>query len=142
MMPNHIHFFIEVKQRIVLPENSKYTSQQFVSKQFSNLFSSYSQAFNRQQNRKGNLFISNFKRKKVDTDDYMTRLIRYIHFNPVHHGFVTDISSWRFSSFNMLNSGGDTFLARDEVIAWYGNINEFLQAHEQDVGPDLRFEFG
>lgn len=57
MMPNHIHFFIGVRQRIILPENSKYTDQQFISKQFSNLFSSYSQAFNKQQRRMGIPFI-------------------------------------------------------------------------------------
>lgn len=142
MMPNHIHFFIEVRHRIILPENSKYSEQQFISKQFSNLFSSYSQAFNRQQNRMGNLFISNFKRKKVDSDDYITRLIRYIHFNPVHHGFVRDISSWKFSSFNILNSEAETFLARDKVINWYGNIHEFRKAHERDAELDRRFEFG
>jgi putative transposase len=130
MMPNHIHFLIEVKERIILPPNSRYNAQQFISKQFSNLFSSYSQAFNKQQNRMGNLFISNFKRKKVNTDEYITSLIRYIHFNPVHHGFVSNIRSWKFSSYNILNSEDETFLARDKVISWYGNIAEFRKAHE------------
>jgi hypothetical protein len=51
LMPNHIHFFIAVRQTITLPENSKYSPPQFISKQFSNLFSSYSQAFNKQQGR-------------------------------------------------------------------------------------------
>jgi REP element-mobilizing transposase RayT len=141
LMPNHIHLFIEIKRDFLLPGNSRYSPEQFVSKQFSNLFSSYSQAFNKQQSRRGNLFISNFKRKKVDSDEYITSLIRYIHFNPKHHGFVPDISSWKFSSFNILNSASETFLARDKVIEWFGNQEEFKRAHESGLVMDDRFDF-
>ena len=31
----------------------------------------------------GNLFISNFKRSKIDRDEYLTNVIKYIHLNPV-----------------------------------------------------------
>ncbi|HZI24926.1 MAG TPA: hypothetical protein VFD46_07615 [Chryseolinea sp.] len=76
LMSNHLHFLVEVKNQILIPENSRYSESQFVSKQFSNLFSSYSQAFNKQQRRMGNLFISNFKRSKVDAEEYLTTLIK------------------------------------------------------------------
>jgi putative transposase len=141
LMSNHIHFFVEIKRNIVLPENSKYSMPQFASKQFSNLFSSYSQAFNKQQGRMGNLFISNFKRKKVDSDEYMTRLIRYIHFNPVNHGFAREITDWKFSSYNILTSTGKTFLAREKVLAWYGGLEQFRKAHEKSEGFSKEFGF-
>jgi hypothetical protein len=128
---------VKIKNEIKLPENSKYSIGQFISKQFSNLFSSYAQAFNKQQNRRGNLFISNFKRRKVDSDEYLTRLIKYIHFNPVAHGFVQDISSWKFSSFSTLNSDTECFLAREKVFEWRV---EFLKAHERGLENDIAFD--
>lgn len=139
LMPNHIHFLIEVKDPVSLPENSKYTVGQYVSKQFSNLFSSYSQAFNKQQKRMGNLFISNFKRKQIDSDEYQTHLIRYIHFNPVHHGFSKSITNWKFSSYNVLCSDEETFLAREKMMRWFGNVDEFKKVHEQQALQDFNF---
>lgn len=50
--------------------------------------------------------------------------------NPVHHGFVSDFSEWKHSSYNMLCSTGETFLAREKVISWFGNVEEFKKAHQ------------
>jgi hypothetical protein len=89
----------------------------------------------------GNLFISNFKRKKIDSDEYMIRLIRYIHFNPVNHGFTSEIANWKFSSYNILTSTAKTFLARDKVIAWYGSVEQFKRGHEKNGGVEKNFGF-
>jgi len=133
LMSNHLHLLVEIKSEIALPENSKYSKGQFISKQFSNLFSSYSQAFNKQQNRMGNLFISNFKRKKIDSDEYLTRTIQYIHNNPVKHGVVKCPSKWKFSSYNSLVSDRETFLRKEKVIEWFGNLEEFKKAHAAEL---------
>ena len=60
LMSNHIHFLVEVKNQIPIPENTRYSEGQFVSKLFSNLFSSYSQAFNKQQRRLGEFVYQQF----------------------------------------------------------------------------------
>jgi len=70
-----------------------------ISKQFSNLFNSYAKSFNKQQNRRGNLFEQKFKRKHINSEEYFRQLIHYIHFNPVHHQFVEDLRNWKYSSF-------------------------------------------
>ena len=137
LMSNHIHFLIEVKNPVQIPAESKYSESQFVSKQFSNLFSSYSQAFNKQQNRMGNLFISNFKRSKIETDEYLTHVIRYIHLNPVNHGVVKDVSKWKFSSFNIILSDQETFLAREKVLEWFGGVGEFKRYHQSGLPGQL-----
>jgi hypothetical protein len=116
--------------------HSKYSTSQFISKQFSNLFSSYAQAFNKQQARRGNLFISNFKRRKIESDEYLTNIIRYIHMNPVNHGCVKRPSQWRFSSFNTLLSDRATFLARDKVVGWFGGLKQFREAHAVNELPE------
>ncbi|MEO5603693.1 MAG: transposase [Cyclobacteriaceae bacterium] len=141
LMPNHIHFFIEVKQKIELPPECKYSVEQFISKQFSNLFSSYTQVFNKQQNRIGTLFISGFRREKVDSDEYLTRIIRYIHMNPVHHGFVKDLIKWRYSSYNTICATHETFLAKEKVISWFGNLDELKNADRIFDMPTLPKSF-
>lgn len=120
LIPNHVHFLVEIKHDINIPVGWKYSASQFVSKQFSNLFSSYAQAFNKQQSRMGNLFISNFRRSKIDSDEYLTRVMKYIHLNPVKLGLVKDVSEWEFSSYNSICSNQETFLARKSIgMVWW-----------------------
>ena len=133
LMSNHIHFLVEIRNQIPIPENSRYSETQFVSKQFANLFSSYSQAFNKQQRRLGNLFISNFRRSKIDRDEYLTNVIKYIHLNPVKHGAVENVWQWKFSSYNVICSEAKSFVAKNQPLEWFGGVVEFKKYHEQHV---------
>lgn len=87
LMPNHYHFLLR-------PEADNQISP-FIQR----LFNSYTQAFNRQQNRSGTLFESRAKSKHVDTDEYALYLTRYIHLNPVEAGLVQSPEQWPHSSF-------------------------------------------
>jgi hypothetical protein len=49
--------------------------------------------------------------------------------NPVKHGFTSEPSKWEHSSYNALCSEIETFLSRDKVISWFGNLEEFKKAH-------------
>jgi len=71
----------------------------FLSKQFANFFSSYTQSFNKVYGRRGSLFLKNFKRKEILDENYLRNLILYIHLNPVKHGFTNEISDWKWSSY-------------------------------------------
>jgi len=64
LMPNHFHFALRIKTEKEIVENRSESLKlsesstderikKYLSKQFSNLFSSYTQAFNKQQKRKG-----------------------------------------------------------------------------------------
>ena len=110
LMPNHFHFLLRIKEEAVLRsifskvpnfgkdqnfgkvqnfgkgETEKISLEKKLSKQFSNFFSSYSQAFNKQQGRKGSLFMKNFKRNLVENEAYRNKLVHYIHHNPVEAG--------------------------------------------------------
>ena len=70
----------------------------FIIQQFSNFFNGYSKAINKRYQRYGSLFAPRFRRLEVSTDDYARSLIRYIHTNPVHHGFCKEIGEWQHSS--------------------------------------------
>jgi len=151
LMPNHFHLLVTIKteneivstidrSHIIEKYNSLTTAAEkenyislFVSKQLSNLFSSYTQAFNKMYKRMGSLFMKNFKRKHVDNDDYFIDLIRYIHLNPVKDGFVKNPEDWRYSSYNSILTNESTFLKRDEVIDLFGDDENFKFCHKKSV---------
>jgi putative transposase len=155
LMPNHFHFLIRVRDvetLLLLPTFGKFKTFQklneeenlkfnrHISKQFSNLFSSYTQSYNKVYNRKGSLFIPNFKKKHINNDHYFTKAIHYIHANPVHHKFCKDIHDWKHSSFHSLLSTKPTQLYRDEVIKWFGNIQNFTAFHQQPIDIKMALE--
>ncbi len=156
LMPNHFHFLIQIKSEEdlfrFLKENDKLPDENItltgfktlsggvteidffslhISKQFSNFFNGYSQALNKQQNRKGNLFIRSFRRKEITSSEYLKSLILYIHSNPVHHGFVEKITDWKFSSYHSMISDKVTQLKRNEVIELFEGIENFKFCHQQ-----------
>jgi putative transposase len=93
--------------------------------------------------RQGSLFQRPVKRKKVESDAYYTRLIHYIHFNPVHHGFVEDLSDWQHSSYQALLSEKQTRFNREETLNWFGSKQDFRDFHQQGISekPALEMEF-
>ena len=147
LMPNHFHVLIQIKtvdemvplfngkplldkyNKLATPKERDAFVSRFVSKQFSNLFSSYTQAFNRMYNRKGSLFIKNFKRKKVEDENYAIRLVNYIHLNPVKHGFVDKPEDWKFSSYNAIISAKPTWVDSNKVLGWFGDLGNFKYCH-------------
>jgi len=101
-----------------------------ISRQFGHLFNSYAQAFNKNHNRHGSLFAPNFKRKAIDSDDYLRKVIHYIHHNPVKPRLVKDIEMWRFSSYKAIISKQKTILKRNEVIGLFDTLDNFIYCHQ------------
>jgi REP element-mobilizing transposase RayT len=87
LMPNHYHLLIEVD------------GDDALSPFCQRLFNSYSQAFNRQQNRSGTLFEGRAKSILVDNSSYVYALTRYIHLNPVVAGLSKSPGDWHFSNY-------------------------------------------
>lgn len=147
LMPNHFHLLIRIHADEKLEKyfREKYerkfdkslktfkTLGKFVSKEFANFFSSYSQAFNKQQGRMGSLFIPNFKRKIIDNNEYLLQVVHYIHNNPVHHKFAGKIDEWKYSSYHELISVEPTFLMRNEVLEWFGSLENFKSVHNKNI---------
>jgi REP element-mobilizing transposase RayT len=143
-MPNHFHFLIRIKGENDLTENFKDKIRKdnhkdqtgfknlsgLVSCQFSNLFNAYSKAFNKQQKRKGSLFIRPFKRKQVTDEQYLKKLVHYIHYNPVEAGLAKNPKYWKFSSYKSFLSKQTTKLKRAEVISWFDDLDNFIYCHQ------------
>ncbi len=143
LMPNHFHFVIWINcddstaaKSLTKPSRlSKVEPTNMVNnlleEQFRKLFMSYALAFNKQQKRKGSLFEKRFKRIEIGADEYLTRVIHYVHNNPIHHGFVDDYTEWRFSSYNSTISSAPTSLNRKAVLNWFGGIEAFKAFHKE-----------
>lgn len=137
LMPNHFHLLIRIKDEADLltafpkfQTLEKLLAANYLSKQFSNFFSSYTQAFNKKYNRRGSLFIKNFKRKSIHNDQYLRNLIAYIHLNPIHHGFVQDIQDWPWSSYRSLLSNLPTSLQREILLQLFEGNDVFFDFHK------------
>jgi REP element-mobilizing transposase RayT len=146
LMPNHLHFLVKTKSQdeIELCYGKFETLGKVeakISKQFSNLFSSYTQSYNKVYARRGSLFIPNFKRKKVDSLAYFRNLVLYLHSNPVHHGFVKKVEDWTWSSYHAFLFLKPTKLKRDEVLEWYGGLENFKYVHQTPSNWHLDMDF-
>lgn len=132
LMPNHFHLLVKIKSEAEVASNfPKFQTlerfedrSKFVSKQFSNFFSSYSQAFNKVYNRRGSLFIKNFKRKEIRSDEYLKTLILYIQLNPVKHGFVSRNRDWQWTSFHEFPKQQPTLFNR-----LFGTLDNYKELH-------------
>lgn len=149
LMPNHFHFLIRVKNLNsdsfvkvqnfdkALQENGLHSKDSLVSKQFAKFFSSYTQAFNKVQNRHGALFESPFKRKRVENDEYLRNLILYIHRNPID--LNQNFETYKFSSYKAIISDLRTDIKKQLVIERFNNLDNFIYLHKNP--PKLNFNF-
>lgn len=144
LLPNHFHLMVKIKSEIELMTYFKtvYPSSRFtevwdfrevghaISHQFGRLFSSYTQSFNKLYNRKGALLIPNFKRKLVEDPHYNSKLLAYIHTNPIKHGLTDKIEDWEFSSYHAYTSSRKTNVSTQAMIDFFGSRNELVKFHE------------
>jgi len=87
IMPTHFHLIV------------KQLSDNGISKAINLAQLSYSKYFNKINNRKGPLWESRFKNVRVENDDYLLHLTRYIHLNPVSSDIVSFPEEWEYSSY-------------------------------------------
>jgi len=132
-MPEHFHFLIKVR---VLSESATIKSDTYVSKltpiekAFRDFFISYSKAFNKRYSRTGSLFQYKFKRKLINNESYLIRIIPYIHGNPVRKKLCNELKEWKFSSYNSIISEKKTNIKRKEVLNLFGGLNNFAEYHK------------
>ena len=117
LLPDHFHFLLKVTDEEVI-------------KKFKYFFISYVKSINKRYNRSGSLFLKNFKRIEINSDDYLKRLVFYINHNPEKHSYIEKYQDYKYSSFKAFLSNKSTFIDRDEVFEWFGSKKEFLEYHK------------
>ena len=102
-MPTHIHLVL--KQ---LEDNA-------ISLYMNNVLNSYTRYFNIRHKRKGPLWEGRFKKVRVENDEQLLHLTRYVHLNPVTSSLIARPEQWSASSYQ-------EYLNRDQPL---GRITEF-----------------
>ena len=128
----------------VNPEGLNNSISTYLSQQFSNLFNGYTKAINKRYKRYGSLFAPRFKRKLVDSSEYLRQLIICIHTNPIHHRFASNPLDWEFSSYHEICSGKNDIVTYSRVMSLFDNKEELLEAHRSKMftllNEDYRLE--
>lgn len=145
LIPNHFHYLIEINGRDeiykyylylelkkenpkVKPEN-ELDFEKFVMQQFSNFFNCYTKSFNKKHNQKGALFIDYLRRTLISDEEYLRNIVLYIHQNPIHHKICNRLEDWKYSSYNSVLSQKPTLLEREEIITWFGDLENYIVMH-------------
>lgn len=145
LLPNHFHLLILIKSEDEIRKNlnvkpllssieKNYLAERtnlsvLVVQAFKKLFQSYTLSFNKEYSRSGNLFYRPFKRILVEKDSHFTQAIIYIHANAVKHQLCKDFTKYRWSSWEAIMSDKPTKLCREEMIEWFGGLQQLIQTH-------------
>jgi REP element-mobilizing transposase RayT len=103
LMPNHFHL-------LVCPRDDQF------SQRMQRFSISYTKAINQRYHRVGVLFQDQFQAVRVDRDEYLLHLSRYIHLNPVTGGLVKQPQDWEFSSYRDYIGLRQGTLPRPEIV--------------------------
>jgi putative transposase len=143
MMPNHFHLVLQIrseeelrtlwKKSTDLTPLSQKQLELKISKSFANLFSSYTQAYNKVYKRMGSMFIPSMKMKSIGGEDDLCKVIHYSHANPVHHGFTRKMEDWHYSSYKIMLGKNPTNLERDLVLEIFGGLDAYIKYHERPI---------
>lgn len=147
LLANHFHFLVSIKnEKEVLKaaekmkgiekikknalENNYDLVAVLVSEQFRRFFIAYSKAINNQTGRHGSLFTKKFRRKKVNTLNYLQRLVFYIHTNPVHHELSNDFINYKWNTYRKILSSHKSKLMKKQVIEWFNDKENYAYMHK------------
>lgn len=115
LMPNHFHF--------LLYQNKDKGIATFIAK-FSN---SYTKYFNTKNERVGPIFQGVYKAVRVDTDEQLVHLSRYIHLNPVVSDLITggEVFDYPWSSLSHFLKDNSTLVYTEPVLSLFKNKSKY-----------------
>lgn len=89
LMPNHFHFLL------------RQTQENGISKFIANFTNSYTKYFNTKNKRVGHLFQGTFKAVRIEDDNQLIHVSRYIHLNPVSSFLIEseELEKYSWSSY-------------------------------------------
>ncbi|WP_407523025.1 hypothetical protein PDL71_16350 [Lacibacter sp. MH-610] len=149
LLPNHFHVICCIRSAeviknhlIALDEASRLKTEkaflnhtdtlfnELIEAQFHRFFTSYSMAFNKMFERRGNLFQRAFKRIRIKTDEQFLQTLVYVHANAVKHKLVNTLTAHPFTSYHEYLSNAPGNLNTTYVFDLLGGKERFIQFHE------------
>ncbi|MDD3077916.1 MAG: hypothetical protein PHH37_02270 [Paludibacter sp.] len=163
LLPNHFHLVVRIRKEEVInqifrvynfskvqnfgkvinqPQITDEQIEYFISKQFSRLFSCYTQSFNKVNNRKGSLFIKNFKRQHISDREYFKSAVIYTHRNPIHHGFCLGFEDGTYTSYNEITNNTSQIIETTKLLKVFEGLKAFKDAHNTALDKFRQQLFG
>jgi REP element-mobilizing transposase RayT len=138
-MPNHFHFLLQIKtEEEILRTIRNKEIQKKISRSFANVFAGFTLTMNHKYSRIGSLFKPNMQSRLIENETDFCSTAHYIHANPVHHGFVKNISDWNYSSFRKILENDTAWLSVKTVFEYFGNLHEFIKYHNQPINLKIK----
>ncbi|KKP48377.1 MAG: hypothetical protein UR39_C0001G0172 [Candidatus Woesebacteria bacterium GW2011_GWA1_33_30] len=117
LMPNHFHLLL------------KQNTEKGISKLLANIQNSYAKYFNIKNERIGPLFQGQFKAVRIDSEEQLLHVSRYIHLNPHSSGIVKNhdkLLSYEWSSLpEYINQVKFSFCKKDDVLTSFKNTESY-----------------
>lgn len=117
LMPNHFHFVV------------KQVHEKGISKFLANFQNSYTKYFNTKSERNGPLFLDQFKAVRIETDQQLLHVSRYVHLNPLTSYVVAtfdDLIKYPWSSFGEYINGKPLICEINSILGFFKNPKEYI----------------
>lgn len=116
LMPNHYHFLLKQLQENGISE--------FVNK----ISNSYTKYFNTKHNRVGPLLQGQFKAVRIEYDEQLIHVSRYIHLNPIVSFLVKNLNDYPWSSYqSYIGSYPDKICSKELVLGMFKSPQKYEQ---------------
>lgn len=121
LMPNHFHFLV------------RQLKGKGISVFISQLSNSYTKYFNVKYDRIGPLLQGAFKAVRVETDEQLVHVSRYIHLNPVVSGLVKKPENYKWSSYIEYIQNESSFCSVNEVLGLFKSPEKYQKFVEDQI---------
>jgi len=118
LMPNHVHFLL------------KGLTESGIIKFMSNFQNSYAKYFNTKNERTGTLFQPMFKAVRIESDEQLIHVNRYIHLNPITAYLIKttdELEQYPWSSYPNYLGESITFINKELILNYFKNITAYKQ---------------
>ena len=115
-MPNHFHFLL------------KNLTEEGIKKFISNFQNSYAKYLNTKTGRTGSLFQQNFKAVRIESNEQLIHVSRYIHLNPVTAYIVKsteELINYPWSSYPNYYKKEKSYLKKDLILENFRTANDY-----------------
>lgn len=110
LMPTHIHLLIFQKDRTAITDFMR------------SLMTSYSMYFNKKYQRVGPVFQSRYRASRINHDDYLEHISRYIHLNP------RDWETYAYSSLKYYQSKNKAeWILPKRILDLFPSVEQYLE---------------
>ena len=121
LMDNHVHLLIKEGEEL--------------GTSIKRITVGYVQLHNNKYGRTGHLFQNRFSSEAVEEEQYLMRVIRYIHRNPLKAGMIARLEEYPWSSYDKViqaYQGNSTVLDIEIIKDYFPTVADFIRFSEEE----------